>query len=307
MLGLLARGLRAYGDKIPIKQLYGWLGIGAFISGGHESARTVRTWLEQHPEIQEAIVVEGFQRAAQSSSDNLRVEISRVRWHLYGATPPADFGPWCGEQARQATDLQVAECFIRRAEQEGLSLEEQREQASDHPEFQRLISEIIAQSKADEQEHRKEEQSYAEERKRQEDEWLAYVRSNEAELRENRAAPVLLYQLAVACLDSYPSSGPEALRHKLGGDQILLDAAFQGLRGVVDRDDVPDGEKILDRYQKSEQYYLSLPFLVSLVEIEEDDISRLVSMGGEPSSHGARILFLYPIPRRQAALVSRIA
>ena len=268
VLGLLARGLQACGDKIPTEQLYDWLGIGAFLSDDHESARIVRTWLEQHPEIQEAIVVEGFQRAAQSSSGNLRIDISLVKRHLYGATPPADFGPWCGEQARQATDLQVAECFIRRAGQEGLSLEEQREQADNHPELQRLISEIIAQSKAEEQEYRREEQSYDEERKSQEDEWLAYVQSNEAELRENRAAPVLLYQLAMAYLDSYPASVLEALRHKFKDDQILIDAAFQGLRGVVDRDDVPDGEKILDRYQKSEQYYLSLPFLVSLVEIE---------------------------------------
>ena len=270
VIRLLARGLQAYGDKIPTEQLYNWLGIGAFtiFSGDHESARAVRTWLEQHPEIQKAIVVEGFRRAAQSSSDNLRVEISLVRRHLYGATPPADFGPWCEEQARQATGLQVAECFIRRAEQEGLSLEDQRERASDHPELQRRISEIIAQSKVEEQESRREEQSYTEERKRQEDEWLAYVRSNEAELHENHAAPVLLYQLAIAYLDSYPSVGPEALRQKLGHDQVLIDAALQGLRGVVDRDDVPDRKKILDLYQKNYQHYLSLPFLVGLVEIE---------------------------------------
>lgn len=273
VLGLLARGLQTYGEKIPIKQLYGWLGIGAFISGDHESARIVRTWLEQHPEIQEAIVAEGFQRAAQSSRGNLRTAISRVRRHLYGATPPADFGPWCGEQARQATDLKVAECFIRRAEQEGLSLEEQREQASDHPELQRLISEIIAQSKAEEQEYRKEERSYTEERKRQEEEWLAYVRRNEAALQENRADAVLLHELAMTWLDSSPfgpSDALKALRQKLRDDQVLLDAAFEGLRGVVDRDDLPESEKILNRYQKNEQYYLSLPFLVSLAEIERE-------------------------------------
>ena len=273
VLGLLARGLQAYGDKIPTKQLYDWLGIGAFLSDDHESARIVRTWLEQHPEIQEAIVVEGFQRAVQSSSDNLRIDISLVKRHFYGATPPADFGPWCGEQARQATDLQVAECFIRRAEQEGLSLEAQWEQASDHPELQRLISEIIAQSKAEDQEYRREEQSYTEEKKRKEDEWLAYVRRNEAALRENCADAVLLHELVMAWLDSSPfgrSDALDALRQKLGNDQVLIDAALQGLRGVVDRDDLPGSEKILDCYQKSEQYYLSLPFLVSLAEIERE-------------------------------------
>ena len=267
VLKLLARGLQADGEKITPKRLYDWLGVGIQYND-HEASRDVRAWLEQRPEIQKKIVVEGFQRAAQSPSGNPNGEISWVRRHLYGANPPSNFGLWCGEQAKKATDLQIVEYFIRSAEQARLSLEDQREQASDHPALQSLISEMIDRSKAKEQEYQCREQSYTEERRRQEEEWLAHVRSNEAALRENRAAPLLLHQLAITCLDSYPSSGPEALRQKLGGDQALIDAALRGLRGVVDRDDVPDRKKILDLYQKNYQHYLSLPFLVGLVEIE---------------------------------------
>ena len=264
VLRLLARGLQAYGDKITTKRLYDWLGVGIQYND-HEASRDVREWLEQRPEIQKAIVIEGVQRAAQGNPNG---DISWVERHLYGANLPSDFGTWCGAQTKKATDLRIAAYFIRGAERAGLSLEDQWEQASDHPALQSCISEMIDRSKAKEQECQRREQSYTEERKRQEDEWLAYVRSKEAELRENRATPGLLYQLAIAYLDSYPSSGPEALRQKLGGDQALIDAALRGLRGVVDRDDVPDRKKILDLYQKNYQHYLSLPFLVGLVEIE---------------------------------------
>jgi len=279
VLKLLARGLQAYGEKIPPKRLYDWLDVGCRYSD-HKASRDVRAWLEHHQEIQKVIVIEGFQRAAQSPSGNPNGDISWVNRHLYGANPPPDFVSWCGEQAKKAPNLRLAEYFIRRAERAGLSLEAQWGQERDHPELQRLISKIIAQSKAEERASRREEQSYTKERKRQEEKWFAYVRSNEAALRENRAAPVLLHQLAITWLDSSPFShenGCGALREKLGHDQALIDAALRGLRGVVDRGDVPDGKKILDLYQENYQHYLSLPFLVSLVEIEEAtlvDLSR---------------------------------
>ena len=162
---------------------------------------------------------------------------------------------------------------------------------------------MIDRSKAEEQkyqrqeqEYQREKQSYTEERKRQEDEWLAYVRSNEAALRENRAAPHLLYQLAMAHLDSYPSSGPEALRQKLGDDPALLDAALRGLRGVVDRDDMPDSKKILDLCRKSEQYYLSLPFLMSLVEIEKAKPTDLSQWDDKRLCTALAFYFCTPLP-----------
>ena len=280
VLKLLAHGLQAYGDKIPTKRLYDWLSIGALtiLHNNHESSRDVRAWLGQRPEIQKAIVTEGFRRAAQSPSGNPNGDISRVERHLYGANPPSGFGPWCGEQAKKATDLRVAEYFIRSAEQAKLSLEDQREQASDHPALQSLISEMIDRSKAKEQEYRsqeqkyqREERGYTEERKRQEDEWLAYVRRNEVALRENRAAPALLYELSKAYFRNFFSNaqgGPEAVEKELQGDQSLTQAALQGLRDTPDRSDVPELEAILSLHEKGRMSYLKWPFLVGLAEIE---------------------------------------
>ena len=280
VLNLLARGLQAWGDKIATEQLYDWLGVGVptIEYNANEASRAVRAWLEQRPEIQKTIVIEGFQRAAQSPSDHPNVDISRVERHLYGAELPSDFGPWCGEQAKKATDLRVAEYFIRRAEWAGLSLEAQWEQASNHPALQNLISEMIDQSKAEEQklqlqkqEYQREERGYTEERERQENKWFAYVRSNEADLRENRAAPALLYQLARTYFVNFLSNadgGPEAIEKKLRGDQSLTQAALQGLRSTPDRPDVPEPEEILALHRKGRMHYLEWPFLAGLAEIE---------------------------------------
>ena len=243
-----------------------------------EEAYSVRVWLEQHPVIQKAILTEGVRRYAESDGEKFSVYMYEVEQRLYGAKPPSDFGTWCGEQAKKANDLGVAVYFIRRAGWLGLSLETQREQARDRPELQRLMSEMIDRSKLEEQErwrreqeYQREAQSYTEERKRQEDEWLAYVRSNEAALRENRAAPCLLNKLAKVYFRNFFSNdhgGPEAVEKELLGDQSLTQAALQGLRGTPARLDVPEPEEILDLHRKGRMFYLERPFLAGLAEIE---------------------------------------
>ena len=275
-LGLLERGLKAHGDKITIERLYDWLGIGLPVIryGGNKAFRNVRAWLEQRPEIQKAIVTEGFQRCAKSDDAHFNVDMDGIERRLYGANLPPDFRSWRLEQAVQATDSRVADYFIIRAVRAGLPLKVQLEQAKCHAKLQTRISEMIkkrSQEEAEIRELRRKEQSYIEKKKREEDEWFAHVRSNEAALRENRAAPDLLHKLAETYLDFYRASqetGPEVLLQLLRNDQSLTDAALLGLRGVVDRDDVPKVKKILGLYKENYGHYLALPFLASLEEIE---------------------------------------
>ena len=279
-LKLLARGLKAHGDKITIKRLYDWLGVGLPVTRykSGEEAYSVQVWLEQHPAIQKAILTEGVRRYAESDEEKFSVYIYEVEQRLYGANPPSDFGPWCGEQAKKETDLRVAEYFIRRAGWTGLSLETQWEQTRDRPELQSLISEMIDRSKVEkqerwrqEQDYQREKQSYTEERKQEEKEWLAYVRSNEIALHENRAEAALLDELAKAYFRNFFSNdhgGPEAVEKELQGDQSLIQAALQGLRGTPDRLDVPEPEEILRLRRQGRMSRLEWPFLAGLAEIE---------------------------------------
>ena len=122
---------------------------------------------------------------------------------------------------------------------------------------------------------------YTEERKQQEEQWLEYVRSNEAALCENQAAPYLLHQMADTYFGNFfhldDDSGLKAIEEKLRGNRGLIDATLKGLRGVIDREDVPNIKEILSLRKKSHMHYLNLPFLAGLAELErtaEEDPSR---------------------------------
>ena len=157
----------------------------------------------------------------------------------------------------------------------GLSLETQLEQAYGHKKLQNRISEMITQREQEKikiRELRREDQSYMKERERKENERLAYVRSNEAALRENRAAPALLFRMAQEYFGRFYRSnnyeGPQALERQLQGDQSLVNAALHGLRGVIDREDVPEAEEIISLRAKGKIHYLGWPFLAGLAELE---------------------------------------
>ncbi len=274
-LKLLDRGLNVYGDRIPTEQLYDWIGVGLPVTQYKfgEEARNVQVWLEQRPAIQKELLTEGVRRYAESDDESCYGYMYEVEQRLYKANPPSDFGAWCLGQAMAATDSQVAEYFIARARREGLALESQLEQIHGRRDLQNLISRMITQRDryaAEDRERDRQRQSYTEERERREDEWLAHVRSNKTALLENRASPALLHVLARTYLDFWNSheNRQEALRKLLQNDQSLTDAALQGLRGVADRDDVPEAKEILDLYKKDRMHYLTLPFLAGLEEIE---------------------------------------
>ena len=117
-------------------------------------------------------------------------------------------------------------------------------------------------------------------------------------LRDNRAAPHLLYEIARRYFDGFSNAGElnlpggrlalgeqtgsnggvQAVKKWLDGDQGLTEAALQGLRGVIDREDVPDVKDILDLEIRRWRHYLGLPFLAALEEMHrttlEDDASQ---------------------------------
>ena len=273
-LKLLARGLKAHGDKITTERLYDWLDVGA-PAVQYGAGENVRTWLEQRPTIKKAILTEGVRRYAESDEENFNVYMYEVEQRLYGANFLPDLGPWCVQQAMAATNSQAVEYFIALASRMGLSLETQLEQAYGHKKLQNRISEMITQREQEKikiRELRREDQSYMKERERKENERLAYVRSNEAALRENRAAPALLFRMAQEYFGRFYRSnnyeGPQALERQLQGDQSLVNAALHGLRGVIDREDVPEAEEIISLRAKGKIHYLGWPFLAGLAELE---------------------------------------
>ena len=275
---LLAQGLKGHGDGLATAHLYDWLRVGeiGYAGSGGEDTHTIRHWLEQRPDVQKELILEGLDRCP--DSDDFRLHAHGVHKHLFHANLPSDFGCWCLEQAmaRIRTRPRVAEHLFETAFQwrggNGPSLPRLREQARKNRKLKACLDRLLAfQIRAEEQDlrHQEYERTFNEERKQEEERWLAHVRSSEAALNENRAAVGLLFQLAQLYLKAdSTNTAPEAIAKALRGDQCLTQAVLQGFRGMVDREDLPGYEEILDIRAEDRMPVAALPFLVGLAEIE---------------------------------------
>ena len=286
---LLARGLEAHGDELDTARLYDWLDVS--FAGNHsdeEAIQEIRDWLEQRPNVQKDIILEGLSRCPKS--DEFRFHTSNVRKRLYGASPPPDFGLWCLKQVAtmQDTKPHIAELMFEWAvrahiDQTGnkdLSLEILQEHAENNETLKANLDRLLTPHPW-ELALQKEERRSIEAQRRQEDYWLDQIRPNETALHENRAAPALLYKMADKYFGRFyrfrGDNGPKAIAELLRDDHKLVNATLQGLRGAIDREDVPDIEEILRLKEKGRMHYLGWPFLAGLAEIERtapEDSSR---------------------------------
>lgn len=310
LLKLLARGLEVHGDLIKPGRLYGWLDVGSSWDRdsqtsrhGAKPIRRIRAWLEQHPNIQKAIILEGLDRCP--DYDEFISHARNVYRRLYGSDLPSDFGLWQLEQAvaRADTSPRVAKYLFKKAFDQGLSLEVLREHTQKNATLKVCMDQLLARQAREEQEELKSYQklrTFTEEDRRREEKWLEHLRSNETELRENRASPDLLHELSRVYFESKEDALENALRksraavifhqHRRlelerlrrdsdawltdveaslgGGDRRLIDAALQGLRGTITRADVPDVDQIVDLSSRNRMHYLGWPYLAGLEEIE---------------------------------------
>ena len=154
---------------------------------------------------------------------------------------------------------------------QGLSIQVLKKHTGANQRLSRVLDRLLTPLPAPPQPLEREGESTDEE-SRQERQWLDHVRANRLALRENRAAPALLHRLAegyFGCLYELDShEGPSAIVKLLKGDHQLIDASLEGLRGVVEREDVPGVEEILDLKRKGRMHYLGAPFLAGLAERE---------------------------------------
>ncbi len=286
-VALLERGLRLHGERVHRMRVYQWLGVGAGALDrfrGHlpDAVLQIRTWLEQRPAIQKDVVLRGLK----SCHGDRQVGIAdfRNRERLFEARLPADFGLWCLKQAVAfaKTKPQIARHLFLEAygeykaaePGEGLSEEVVREHARQHECLENLLVDLESppapsHQEADwQQRHAK----YLEEHERRQREWREWIRSNERALLANRAVPALLYQLALVYFGKHPDferdcRGQEALVRALGRSGVV-DAAMHGLRGAIDRDDLPSVREIIRLAKKQREHYLGLPLLAALEEGE---------------------------------------
>lgn len=249
-------------------------------------SRTVRSWLEAHPDAYKAAFLEGVRQYADEA--DLQGKVDLVDRRLRGAQPPTDFGLWCLTQARKTAGAQpeLARWLFGRARdrldegEEGLSRQliddAANEQSSlrPRPPDPQVANELRERSRKNDATV----SAVQDQRRREEQEWLDAVRTEAPALEQNRGAPWLLYRLATGWLQRYdqqPRSLCDWLAGELGDQTDLAKAVVAGLRGVIEREDVPDSSEILRLHGENRMHYLATPFLVSLDERDLAD-SRFV-------------------------------
>ena len=284
---LLARALEGLGDEQETARLYDWLSAGTHPFWDpprlpDESPVRIRAWLEQRPDVQKALLLEGLSRCP----DDGEFEAHAIEvWDLlHGSGLPDDFGLWCLETAvawadvhRKASDHLLRHA-VRLCDQEagglGLTRSVLQERTRGHKTLERRLAELLRPQPVPPVRERRVDsgQAEADQKRRQ---WVERVWPHADALRENRADPRLLFDLARIHFGGFLLPGPDlALQEGLAGvleDDELVEAAVAGFRGAVHRRDVPEVAEIVRLFTKSQVHHLSLPFLAGMDELDRAD------------------------------------
>lgn len=278
---LLVRGLNATGENLTPARLYDWLSAPmdcrdtAAAHVAEEPRARIAEWLEGHPDAYKLAFREGLRRGA--DDDPPGSVAYAIRERLYEAEPPADFGSWCLDEAEAlaASQPERARWLFeearrrRRRGEAGIPKERLDECLRRHPSWQPAPEDPHAKEKrSDAMNGLKElQRASEEEREQRRRNWLDAVRQEVPALLENRGAPWILDRMAGGWFERSLSEEIPLrswLAEEFDPHEDLATAALQGLRGVLDRDDMPDADEILNLRLKSRRHFLSFPFLAAL-------------------------------------------
>ncbi len=292
-LNLLCRALNSRGDAASSSILYEWLGVGVRLWRRREyefPLQDIRSWLEQRPDVQKNLILESLLREPDPDSQSLWDAQMNAMHRLYGAAMPENLGKWFLQQAVSFThcNLPLAEHLLKMAVRgywsKTPSAEAFAAELAGNDELKAKIEELRQPTPVDPRisEWKREDEEFAEKKKQEKAEWLDYIRSTETAFYENRAAPALLHQMAMAYFGSFAGSsgeiGRKALKEYLSGEKNLVDAVLHGLRETIHRSGMPDAGEIINVHERGYMHYLCLPLLAGLTDLddaEETDLSNL--------------------------------
>ena len=211
---------------------------------------------------------------------------------LHGARPPSDYGRWCLEESERAEGNdnrarfwfeEAWNALLGDKGAERLCLEHLEAAATKNSflaqVFDRLRSTDLDGPLA---KMEREDRQYALERRRKQEQafadWRRFYGQYEEALRENHCPAGALNTIAEAYLGTYldisGEYGLQRLREFLG-EEGLVEAAVDDLRGAIQRDDLPTLEDVLALRADNQRPLLAFPVIAGLELIAEDEISAL--------------------------------
>ena len=263
----------------------------------------VGEWMADRPALQKELALEGLQRRVgidsaptcgdhegdcdregpgRSGSADAHYHAFQIRRAIFGAGTPDEFAQWCLHQAVAIadTDTVIARILLDWSrpwdhDDSGsvLSIDDVRAATRNLPALRDEVSRILeAEKKAEAREaevrFRKEESEHLQERRRERKEFITHVRKHATELQNARCSPGLLHRIAVAYHDLFHDQREATPRQRalklLQGHHDLADAAMEGFRRVVTRDDLPTLREVIRLNEQKLMSHYALPVLAGL-------------------------------------------
>lgn len=322
-------------QKAPDSQrLFDWLGIAMGVGDwgretriGDEEKKTIAHWLSRHPKLWKSLFITGLKRCLDSSKDARSSEFLRCMYMeerrvLLGIEKPPDFGLWCLEQAIAAEQSEVAEYFLKTAQQDQPS-QVIEARISGNTKLLGLFREILAAqnrnawNSREKQEcepahdkHKEYQKKIEAEKYRKQQEWYDRVSSQKAELEANRGAPNLLHPLSITYFGGYSDvvgGTPEArLQSLLGTNQDLVETVLKSFRGAVRREDLPTASKVIELHARQRIHLLALPFMAGLEEITNGDDPDFSSLQESQLQLACAVRYTAPVWPRYGQLADSL-
>lgn len=285
-LAFLAKHLHASGDEIKEeRRIFTWLNVvewgpGNIFGMKNSELREIRQWLHSRPDLRKTLLELGLERhAGIEDLDRLEKKMSRMENFLFGNDMPADFGTWCLKRAEEAKDPLIVRYFARQVAwsiyykvgSQGLSPEGVKEKLKARPEALKTYQDFSAKLALHWRRERKLEWNHMWEVSEKYRKRRLALKKHEDKLQNNQASFGLLQHLATAYFGGYtdiPGSTPhERLREFADHDKSLIQAILSGLRGCIDRDDLPTAKEVIRLAARKLRHQLVWPFMAGMEEL----------------------------------------
>lgn len=286
---LLARALEIHGDRIDDARLHDWLGTGLDKHGvgrvERDAQQRIGQWFKARPERYKAVLIEA-EKACVDPTD-FPLSLRRASWCLYEADAPSDSASWLMQRAVDADSAalrghyfsETVRYLIAQGGQSWPTLEALEfldPWIRAYPEFEQILRRFTSWELDDWrcQQARWESNATVKRTLRQSTMRTA-LRKHIDDIRKGTAPQAILNQLASAYLDLYSDISGETPRARLadlfGQDDELIEAAYQGFRRTLERDDLPMVTEIIDLETKGRMHFVRQPCLVGMTEFFASD------------------------------------
>ncbi len=275
---LVTKGVEVHGDRISDACLFSWLMLGSDKYGRVRREASLQsritTWLSERPERYKGLASIRYERCKQSTA-HMEETFSALRNILQRASRPADIGLWHFQRIDQESNEFLARVYLLEAMKTlfdnqgnaGLTIEMVLEWAQKDPLRQSWLNPHLYEEIPDwRKENELREQKHNSEQAQRRYERSLNILKAMPEIKTATVPIGVLSQLANVWEGRYSDVHGETPRDRYKkayeNDKEIYNAAQEGFRACVSRDDIPSISDILDLYIKGQEYKISLPLLI---------------------------------------------